>query len=454
MHPPLCVDVAIIGGGPAGASAALAICRGGDLSIAILEAGTRPERKIGETLPPEARYDLERLGVWQSVCAAGHQPSQGTCSAWGGAELAFDDVLFKPHGVGWHLDRRRFDEMLLQEARARGAVILRPATVGRALPMPEEWQLELKQPGEPGRELCAKFVIDASGRGQSLHVTKERWKVFFDHLVGLYAFFVLDELASRCDNFTMVETTEGGWWYSALLPGQQLVVVHMTDADQALTSRLQHPQRWLERAQLTSHTNRRLRGARMIARPRVALARSQLLHPVAGARWLAIGDAASSFDPLSSQGIAKALRTGLRAADVIRTGQVEAYAQQIAAEFEHYLETREHYYRMEARWPRSPFWNSRHGKITLHPTQTLQCIRLEQVSQLRMHMPVGDLERLALLCPQPRPAHELVTEFRSLVATTYSDSRIIRTLQYLVESGVLEHSRSNRIQSTYADTDL
>jgi hypothetical protein len=180
----------------------------------------------------------------------------------------------------------------------------------------------------------------------------------------------------------------------------------------------------------------------MIARPRLALARSHLLHPVAGPRWLAIGDAASSFDPLSSQGIAKALRAGLRAADVIRTGRDEAYGQQIAAEFERYLETREHFYRIEARWPQHPFWNRRHGKITLHPTQTLCCAALEHVSRLQMHMPVGDLELLARLCQRPRRAHELVTEFRSLVGTAYSDSRIIRTMQYLLESGVLEHNHN------------
>src|SRR5688572_11234517 len=104
-------DVAIIGGGPAGTSSAIALARTGR-SVAVLERSGYEEARIGETLPPEARVPLVRLGVWDRFLEQGHARSPGTASAWGREELEENDFIFNPFGNGWHLDRRRFDAML------------------------------------------------------------------------------------------------------------------------------------------------------------------------------------------------------------------------------------------------------------------------------------------------------------------------------------------------------
>jgi flavin-dependent dehydrogenase len=87
---------------------------------------------------------------------------------------------------------------------------------------------------------------------------------------------------------------------------------------------------------------------------------------VTGERWIAVGDAATTYDPLSSQGIFKALQSGILASYAIcdffkgTPGGLEKYEALIKQEFDDYLATRADYYGQERRWQASPFWQRRH----------------------------------------------------------------------------------------------
>ncbi|MBN9507503.1 MAG: hypothetical protein J0I21_00145, partial [Alphaproteobacteria bacterium] len=91
------------------------------------------------------------------------------------------------------------------------------------------------------------------------------------------------------------------------------------------------------------------------------------LDRAAGDGWLAVGDAALAFDPLSSQGLLNALYTGLCAAEAAgrmlagADRAAEDYAQTIGALWATYERHLAHYYRQERRWPTSPFWARRAG---------------------------------------------------------------------------------------------
>ena len=99
-------DVAVIGGGPAGTSIAIALANARAVrSVAVLERSRYDRVRIGETLPPEARVPLAQLGVWDRFLEQGHAPSPGTDSAWGREELEERHFIFNPYGNGWHLDR-------------------------------------------------------------------------------------------------------------------------------------------------------------------------------------------------------------------------------------------------------------------------------------------------------------------------------------------------------------
>src|SRR5438105_2753114 len=83
-------DVAIIGGGPAGAATAIALQRAGYTTV-LLERTHYERTRIGETLAPPARSLLAQLGVLDRFLSDGHSPSAGTLAAWG------QPALFETH---------------------------------------------------------------------------------------------------------------------------------------------------------------------------------------------------------------------------------------------------------------------------------------------------------------------------------------------------------------------
>ncbi len=96
-----------------------------------------------------------------------------------------------------------------------------------------------------------------------------------------------------------------------------------------------------------------------------AKANSSRPHAIAGRHWLALGDAAVSFDPLSSHGITNAIYTAQLAAATIgaaRSGRGEGalreYEATLTAIFEQYLQSKDRLYRQERRWPNAPFWRA------------------------------------------------------------------------------------------------
>jgi flavin-dependent dehydrogenase len=78
-----------------------------------------------------------------------------------------------------------------------------------------------------------------------------------------------------------------------------------------------------------------------------------------GSNWLAAGDSASSYDPLSGRGVFKAVRHGVEAARAIAEGSEEAYSAMVEREFTEYVRQRRMYYAGERRWPGSIFWSRR-----------------------------------------------------------------------------------------------
>jgi flavin-dependent dehydrogenase len=124
--------------------------------------------------------------------------------------------------------------------------------------------------------------------------------------------------------------------------------------------------RWFARVLRTRYIAPRLDRCRFVRGSIVVRAApSYLLDRVAGARWLAVGDAAAAYDPLSAQGIHKALADGLKAAETIAaalasdTDIAPAYAASIGDSFEEYRTNRNFFYRLETRWAGSSFWQRR-----------------------------------------------------------------------------------------------
>lgn len=380
-------DVVIIGGGPAGAATAIRLRQKSRLKVLIVEAGFYNETRIGESVPPDTRSVLETLGLWNDFLSDQHAPCLGSCSSWGSDDLGFNDFLVNPHGSGWHLNRRKFDDTLLRVLTKSGADIrmgtrfvdtadlaeadsqklaherssLRDALAGLA---PEKWpwvHLRLKTESREQTVAC-RYVIDASGMravySRRLKI-RRRYLRRFTFLQGTF------EPKSRetVTQLTLLEAVRNGWWYLAGLPDHNVVVAFATNAATLKRDKLTVPDHWLRALAETTYLAPTLSGYRFLPdRFSVHPSLSFLLEQSGGAQWLAVGDAMACYDPISSQGIYKALTSAIAAADAVcgqfsgSRDQLVHYDERRRCEFFDYQSVRQFFYGQENRWPEEPFW--------------------------------------------------------------------------------------------------
>ncbi|MDC8758728.1 NAD(P)/FAD-dependent oxidoreductase [Janthinobacterium fluminis] len=355
-------DVVIIGGGPAGAAAAITLRRYGGLRVALVERRPFDPYRPGETVSPALFPLLEYLGIAREGFERQHLRSYAHAAAWGSADLVVRDFLFTGQGSGLHLDRMAFDAMLLDEAARLGAVVLQPAELLRITPGPR-WRLALRQRG-CALSLSAAYVIDCSGRSSVL-VRQQGCPVLqTDRMVGVYAYYPAGMARERLQQ-TLVETTEQGWFYLAPLPQQRTAVAFMTDAETLRGLDLLDPACWRRHGLATEHIAGLLRDLPEPQAFRQYPIHSRVARLPAQAAWTAAGDAAACFDPISSLGIGHALSSGIHAARVAHAhvGQLEglgeSYRESLLAHFKTYVQTRRGFYSSERRWPQAGFWRRR-----------------------------------------------------------------------------------------------
>jgi flavin-dependent dehydrogenase len=341
------VDIAICGAGPAGCALAIALARAG-YSVLMLEREATPAQRPGESLPPEVRVPLAALGIWEKFLAAGHLPASGNHAFWGEDTGRHKDFLFNPYGNGWHIDRRRFGVMLQQTAETAGAILHRGTRRVEVARAGKQWRLTWRDRSGL-RSGSARFVADATGRARGLARRLGVPVRRYDRLIGRIGSVPPSGLAEAT---TLIEAVPLGWWYSAPLPSTEHMVAFMSDPDVLPSATL--PPRILSRVGNGGW------------KPHTAPADTACLVETAGEGWIAVGDAAASYDPLAAQGIMRALMSGLRAAEAIASafagsGQgLARYREMQSRAFAAYLVQRRYYYRAEKRWPRHSFWRSRY----------------------------------------------------------------------------------------------
>jgi flavin-dependent dehydrogenase len=365
-------DVVVLGGGPAGCATALALARQGVQSVLVIEPSDYSADRIGESIPPDTRVLLDSLGVSSEFLAEKHEPCLGSCSSWGSDELGYNDFLVNPFGHGFHLDRKRFDIFLARQALLRGVdVCTRAKFAGGVEVGAQSVHLTMALEHERRKTVAARFVVDATGSRALFARHMGAHRSYLDRLVSVSAFFELPP-ASIFTRLTMLEAVEYGWWYAARLPGHRVAAAVATSPALFKDARLNDKGQWFAHVGATKFVAPALGACRFVEGSlTVCLAPSFLLDEVAGDRWLAVGDAASSYDPISSQGIYKALADGIQAASVIaawlggRASELNSYRDHIRARFEAYVAMRSYFYGLERRWEDAPFWAERRSRELL-----------------------------------------------------------------------------------------
>lgn len=156
------VDVAVVGGGPAGLATAGALARRG-ASVTVLERASSSALRLGETLGAEVRPLLGELGAWEAVedVLRTQLPFRGVRSAWGSDVLSERASIVHPLGEGWLVDRARFDARLGEWAVSQCAS-LRVDVGACDVVCESDGSLRIDA---RGGAVFARTVVDASGRG-------------------------------------------------------------------------------------------------------------------------------------------------------------------------------------------------------------------------------------------------------------------------------------------------
>lgn len=353
------VDVAVIGGGPSGAVAAMVLARGGTSTLLI----DRPAamHALAEGLPAGAKPLMKSLGLWDTLATDGQLVSHGNRSAWGSAGIHENSSVADPNGHGWRLDRRRFDTRLRAAARAAGAGF-RAAGVRAAVRAAGHWTFTVD--ADPVKSYRARWLIDCTGRRGTIARRHGGRRSAVDRLVAVVASQRDHDSTADVDTTMLVESAADGWWYTSSMPSRERVVAYLTDADDPSARIARSPHGFASMLGRTRHVSAYFRDAAVGPIAVVGAGTSRLERP-AGDGWLAAGDAAMSFDPLSSQGIFNALHSGMAAARAIASrlagdpDAIERYCNQLATVYDTYLIRRAQYYDQERRWVDRPFWRRR-----------------------------------------------------------------------------------------------
>ena len=101
------MDVAIVGGGPAGSAAALTLARFSGLETVLVERGDYSETRIGETIGPGVIPLLRFLGVADTFAASQHRQGFSTAAAWGSDQYSGPRKL--DHSISYRVAQERGD---------------------------------------------------------------------------------------------------------------------------------------------------------------------------------------------------------------------------------------------------------------------------------------------------------------------------------------------------------
>ncbi len=360
-------DICIVGGGLAGAIAARVLAGAGARIAMIVRDRPNSDFAVGETVPAETRPLLKRLGL-DCLDADLHLPSAGTMARWGSDVAHFREAILSPYGCGWHLDRRLFERQLIAAAVKSGAALLDNCARIETETTRTGWQFRIES---AGRQIgvTSNYAVDCTGRAARLAVEAGARRQIHDKLIAIWC--VAEESDGRLnpDRRIYLESAPDGWLYSAQIPNRRRVMAFFTDGDLCDVSRLKSTANFADYVGNSFHLNTVTAGSKccIVAGPFCVNAASTRLAQAYGDRWIAAGDAAQAFDPLSSQGIMAAILGGNNAAAALIAAHsadhcaLEKLQADLDAKYAAYLAERQVYYRAERRWVERPFWQRRHS---------------------------------------------------------------------------------------------
>ncbi|MDD2660838.1 MAG: NAD(P)/FAD-dependent oxidoreductase [Methylococcales bacterium] len=321
---PQSCDVLIIGGGPAGSSAATHLAQAG-IDVVLLERSVFPRNQVGESLIPHIWKFTDMTGVSEKIEQEGFLAKAGGITVWNDK---IHQILFSDFGYtrpGLHVERDIFDDILLKHAGCRGARVFNEVSV-RAADFSDSQGAKIAYTDKRGHSnlegaIRCQYVIDASGHSSFLanqFKVRQTISTRFNFLslwgyyensrfVGVDRKSYASEALASVKPVTFVMSFEDGWVWHIVLRGKTSVGLIVPTGRTKGMDRQQREEFFKHTCERLPHLNKLLEPAKFIEgslqyRPDY----SYYSKNVCGENYYCIGDAAAFVDPIFSHGVQNA----------------------------------------------------------------------------------------------------------------------------------------------------
>ena len=318
-------DVLIIGGGPAGSTAAALLAERG-YAVTLLEKEHHPRFHIGESLLPANLPLLEKLGVADEIRAIGMEKwGAEFVSPWHDNKQVYEfaGAINKSIPMAYQVRRSDFDEILIRNASRKNARVVEGCRVQKVAFLADNAGAEIKAHHDDGsiETVRARFIVDASGRdtflGNHFNAKKRNKK---HNSAAIYGHFsgVERHQGKAAGNITLYWFDHGWFWLIPLADGTTSIGVVVwpyylkTRNKKPLALFLQ------ETIALCAPLNARLTNAKLTSEVEATGNFSYQCDRSHGSNYLLLGDAYSFIDPVFSSGVLLAMQSGFVGADAVQ----------------------------------------------------------------------------------------------------------------------------------------
>lgn len=319
---PQTYDVIVIGGGPAGSTAASTLALAGR-HVLVLEKSKFPRFHVGESLLPYNRRIFDELGVWPKIAAAGFMTKRGAQFLMGNdsqkVRLDFSKGSFTAYPQAVQVERSKFDALLLKHSRECGAEVREECTVLEHRVEENRVTVRCRTAAGEEQEVSAAFLIDASGLSNFTANRESRREYYSGHKkIAIFGHFEnVDMPQGEEHGDILIVRRENSWFWMIPLEANKTSVGLVMDAGD-FKSQGMEPQQVFDDAVRTASTVAK-RFTRAVQQTPVHVVRDfsyrndRLVSP----RVLRAGDASGFIDPIFSSGVLLAMTSGQQGAQVI-----------------------------------------------------------------------------------------------------------------------------------------
>jgi flavin-dependent dehydrogenase len=308
---PKSTQVLVVGGGPAGSTAATLLAREG-FDVALLEKQVGPRYHIGESLLPAALHVFDLLGIREQMDSYGFYRKSGAFFEWASLkwELDFEQVL---NTYSYQVRRAEFDKLLLDYAKSQGVKVFEGVEVGklsfdRERPCSAIWGEAIKD-GSSG-EISFDYLIDASGRAglmSTRYLQNRQYHQEFQNL-GIWGYWKNADIEKirPAGSTVSASMNDGSGWIWAIPLHDGTISVGLV-INQALY-KAKRANAGLEEVYLNGIADcpcvkELLAPAELVSSVKVEQDYSYTADKFSGPGYFILGDAACFLDPLLSTGV-------------------------------------------------------------------------------------------------------------------------------------------------------